>query len=35
MPRQGSGSEWVSEQGEGGWDRVFFSGGEMRKEDKI
>jgi hypothetical protein len=34
MPEQGSGSGWVSEQGEEGWDRRFF-GGEMRKGDKI
>jgi hypothetical protein len=33
MPEQGSGSGWVSEQGEGRWDRGF--GGEMRKADKI
>jgi hypothetical protein len=34
MKRQGSRSEWVSEQGEAGWYRGVF-GGEMRKGDKI
>jgi hypothetical protein len=34
MPGQGSGSEWVSEQGEGAWDREVF-GEEMRERDKI
>jgi hypothetical protein len=34
MPGQGSGSGWVSEQGEGEWDNGVFEG-EMRKGDKI
>jgi hypothetical protein len=34
MPGQGSRSGWVSDQGEGGWDRQVFRG-EMRKGDKI
>jgi hypothetical protein len=34
MPGQGSGSGWVSEQEEGGWDRGF-SEGEMRKGKKM
>jgi hypothetical protein len=34
MPRQGSRSGWVNEQGEDGWDREGL-GGEMRKGDKI
>jgi hypothetical protein len=34
MPEQGSGSGWVSEQGEREWDRGVFRG-EMRKGDKI
>ena len=33
MLGQGSGSGWVSEQGEGGWDGG--DRGEMRKENKI
>jgi hypothetical protein len=34
MPGKGSMSEWVSEQGERGWDRRDFQG-KMRKGDKI
>jgi hypothetical protein len=34
MSGPGIGNGWVSEQGEGGWDRVFF-GGEMKKGNQI
>jgi hypothetical protein len=34
MTGHGNGSGWISEQVEGGWDRVVFQG-EMRKGDKI
>jgi hypothetical protein len=34
MPGQGSRSQWVSEQGERGWNRGIFRG-KIRKGDKI